>query len=252
MTIDVIRAARARSRRRLLIAVLIPVGIAALIYPAGLWANARLDGDPAPPAGTATATPAPVRPTSTVDGSLLPATVSWTRLAGVDLPTSPAAGPSQVDGGLARGFAHTRTGAVVAALHLLVRTTAQVGPAVFDPTITAQVVGPDQAAMRAYVTADYQQTATAAGITFGQPLGDLRARLTAVRIDAYTDAACDLSVLTATTDTAGTTRYAATTVHMRWTRTDWALEAPPGGRWDSQVHLIEADQTSGYLPLPGR
>ena len=249
MTIDVIRAARRRTRRRLLIAALIPVGIAALIYPAGLWANTRLAGDPAPPAAT---TPAPPRPTSTVDGSVLPADVSWVRVAGVDLPTSPATGPSQVEGGLARGFAHTRAGAVVAALHLLVRTTAQVGPALFDPTITAQVVGPDAAAMRAYVAADYQQTATAAGITFGQPLGDLRARFTAVRVDAYTDAACDLVVLTATTDSTGAARYAATTVHMRWTGTDWALIAPPDGRWDSQVHLTEAAQTGGYLPLPGR
>jgi hypothetical protein len=250
MTIDVISAARARTRRRLLIAVLIPVGIAALIYPAGLWANTRLDADPAPPAATATAAPTPIA--STVDSSVLPTGVTWVRVAGVDLPVSPVTGPTQVDAGLARGFAHARAGAVVAALHLLVRTTAQVGPAVFDPTITAQVVGPDQAAMRAQVAADYAQAATAAGIGYGQPLGDLRARFAAVSIDAYADAACDLTVLTTTADATGTARYAATTVHMRWTGTDWALEAPPGGRWDSQVHLVDPAQTSGYLPLPGR
>ena len=48
---------------------------------------------------------------------------------------SAATGPRQTVGGLARGFAHTQAGAVVAAVHLLVRTTAQVGPAVFDPTL---------------------------------------------------------------------------------------------------------------------
>ena len=126
--------------------MLIPVGVAALVYPAGLWADARLDGDPTPPAATGTA--AAVRPTSTVDSRLLPAEVSWTRLAGVDLPMSPDTGPTQTEGGLARGFAHTPAGAVVAALHLLVRTTPQVGPAVFDPTMTDQVVGCDAAAMR--------------------------------------------------------------------------------------------------------
>jgi hypothetical protein len=246
MTIDVIRAARRRTRRRLLIAAMIPLGIAALIYPAGLWADARIDGDPTP-----TSSPAPAPMASTVDNSVS-AGVSWVRVAGVDLPISPRSGPRQVVGGLARGFAHTQEGAVIAALHLLVRTTAQVGPAVFDPTITAQVVGPDQAAMRTYVAADYLQQATAAGITFGQPLRDLRAQFAAVRIDAYTGAACDLAVLTTIPDGAGTLRYAATTVHMRWTGADWALLAPPDGRWDSQVHLVDPAEAAGFTPLAGR
>ena len=108
---------------------------------------------------------------------MLPADVRWVRVAGVDLPVSAATGPTQAVGGLARGFAHTPAGAVVAALHLLVRTSPQVGPAVFDPTITAQVVGPDAGGDARQVTADYQQAAAAAGIAYGQPLGDLPATL---------------------------------------------------------------------------
>ena len=46
MTLDVIAAARRRTRRRLTVAVLIGVGVlAALVYPAGLYTSAFQDLD---------------------------------------------------------------------------------------------------------------------------------------------------------------------------------------------------------------
>src|SRR4051794_9259746 len=140
MTLDVIVAARRRTRRRLTLMALIGMGVlAALVYPAGLYVNAHLDDDAPRP----TDRPNPATPSNpTADRApVLPAGVSFARVAGIDLPVSAATGPTETLGGLARGFAHTRSGAVVAALHLLVRTTPQVGPVVFEPTLLDQVVG---------------------------------------------------------------------------------------------------------------
>src|SRR5689334_20533061 len=143
MTIDVIAAARRRTRRLVIAALVGVVLLAACVYPAGLYVNAHLeDGQPAPPV-------AAVDPSAGLGfaDALLPADVTWTRLAGVALPFSPQTGPVRTVGALAGGFAQSRAGAVVAALHLLVRTAPQVGPAVFEPAIAEQVTGEHAAAM---------------------------------------------------------------------------------------------------------
>ncbi len=247
MTIDVIDAARRRSRRAVRVGLMVAVALAVLVYPAALYVNSRLD-DPAPVGAPATVdVPWPAE--SAPIAGLLPADVAWVRIAGVDLPVSASAGPRETVGGLARGFGHTRAGSVLAALHLLVRTAPQVGPAIFDSTLANQVVGEHAARMRAYVAVSYEQAATAAGVPYGQPLGDLPAEVAGVRVVAYTDDAAQLSVLTSAIDAAGSTRYAATTVHMRWTGSDWALVAPAGGRWDAAVRLADPTDVSGFTPL---
>jgi hypothetical protein len=251
MTLDVIAAARRRTRRRLTVAVLIAVGVlAALVYPAGLYVNSHLDDQALPSTSSPNrSTPSSPEPTG---GPVLPAGVSFVRVAGVDLPVSAATGPTETVGGLARGFAHTRNGAVVAALHLIVRTTPQVGPVVFEPTLLDQVVGNQADAMRAHVRALYAQAAADTGVVYGQPLRDLSATVAGVRIDAYTDELATLSVLTRAVDATGATRYAATTVRVSYTDGDWRLVAPRDGRWDSDVVLLRPDQVSGYPPLAGR
>src|SRR5688572_13392450 len=113
MTHDVINAARRRTRRRVGAVTLAGLAVAGLVYPAGLYVNAHLD--PRDPAAAPSVGPWPA---VTVGVGLLPPDVVWVPVAGVDLPTSPATGPAHSRGGLARGFAHARAGAVVAALHL--------------------------------------------------------------------------------------------------------------------------------------
>ena len=248
MTLDVIVAARRRTRRRLTAAVLIGVGVlAACVYPAGLYVNTRLD-DAVSSSATASV-PAPLTSPAPASGWVLPADVGWVRVAGVDLPVSAATGPAETVGGLARGFARAPAGAVVAALHLLVRTTPQVGPAVFDPTLEAQVVGAHAAQMRRAVTADYTEAAARTGVAYGQPLGDLSATVAGVRVDAYTDGQASLSVLTSAVDATGVTRFAATPVSLVWVGGDWRLVAPPDGRWDAQVRIVAPSLAGGYPPL---
>ena len=251
MTLDVITAARRRTRRRLA-AVLAGAGVLAavlvvVVYPAARYAHTDR---PVPPPSTSDS----LRPAASVSagGAVLPADVTWTRLAGVDLPGSTATGPTELLGGLARGFTHSPGGAVAAALHLLVRTTAQVGPVVFEPTLADQVVGPHADAMRHAVADTYTETAARTGVTYGQPLGDLPAALAGVRVDAYGDDRATMSVLTSALDATGVTRHAATTVTVSWVRGDWRLLAPPDGRWDSQVLLVDPDRVGDYPPLRAR
>jgi hypothetical protein len=172
-------------------------------------------------------------------------------VAGVALPVSATAGPLRREHGLAAGFAHTPAGAVLATVHLLVNTTPQVGSAVFEPTLRDQVVGPDAPAMRAAVEADYQ---TLGGDpTSGGPVGALPAALAGVRVTAFTDTAARIDLLTVAVDATGTARFAATPVDLSWSGTDWALVAPPDGRWDSLVQPVTATQAAAYPPLsPGR
>jgi hypothetical protein len=252
MTLDVIVAARRRTRRQLAVTVLVGAGIvAAAVYPAGLWVNSHLDDQAVAVAPATVAAPWPAG-TAAPGTPVLDADVTWTRLAGVDLPASADTGPHEVVGGLARGFAHTRQGAVVAAVHLLVRTTPQVGPAVFGPTLAEQVVGEHTTAMRQLVADIYTQAVTTTGVLYGQPLGDLHATVAGIRIDTYTDDQATLGVLTSAPDAGGVTRYAATTVTLTWTSGDWRMVAPPQGRWDSQVRIIDRAQTGGYPPLRAR
>ena len=251
MTIDVIVAARRRTRRRLTTTVLIGVGVlAVLVYPAGLYVNAHLDDGAIPSTPGPHASPPPA--TAPDDRGVLPADVSFVRVGGVDLPVSAATGPAVTGGGLARGFAHTRAGAVVAAVHLLVRTTPQVGPVVFGPTLADQVVGQYADAMRSHVATAYAQAAADAGITYGQPLGELPATVAGVRVDAYTDTHTTLSVLTSALDATGVTRYAATTVELSYTGGDWRLVAPRDGQWETAVVVLDPDQISGYPSLRDR
>src|SRR5690606_21402650 len=223
-----------RTRRLVVLVVFVLVGltgVVALVFRVGPSAiPAPVPDESAAAASSASVPPAGQAPAA---GDLLPPVgVTWTRLAGVDLPVSAAPGPAQISGDLARGFAPSPAGAVVAALHLLVRTTAQVGPAVFEPTIDEQVTGEHATAMR-YVVGDlYRAGAARAGVTYGQPLGDLPADLVGIRLDAYTDTRAEVSVLAAAPDATGVAHYAATPVTVVWADGDWRLLAPPGGAWD--------------------
>ena len=245
MTIDLIDAARARTRRLLLIITGAVLLLGPSISFAIAYAVAVDDSGPALPVPL-TASPGPW---IIVPGEVrLPADTTWTRVAGVLLPAAPSTGPALVEQGLASGFMPTAQGAVVAALHLLVRTTPQVGPDIFEPTIQAQVVGEAQALHRAVID-DYTAGAAALGVTYGQPLGDLPATLVGVRVEEAQAERVQVAVLTAALDSTGTRRYAATTVTMLWSDDDWRLLAPPAGSWDAVVRLVDPTSVADYPPL---
>ena len=174
----------------------------------------------------------------------------WSGYHGVELPSSPAAGPRDTSGGLASGFADTPLGALLAALNIAVRANAQWGPGIYGPTIRDQVTGPDAAALLAGCQADYAQASQAAHITGGAPLGNAYVSEEAFRWVAYTPADATVDLVSAGPGSQGVTVRAATRVEVVWSGGDWRVVAPPGGDWGNAAARLSS--LSGYTVFPGQ
>ncbi|MFK3984491.1 hypothetical protein ACI2K4_29470 [Micromonospora sp. NPDC050397] len=181
-----------------------------------------------------------------------PNDLTWITVAGLDLPVSATAGPRDLSNGRARGFAHTPPGAVLATLHLLVRTSPQVGSRVWEPTLREQVVGPDVAAYVDAVAQNYAVAREQLQIPYGDPLAPIYASIAGVRIDSYHPQAASLRLLIEAPDGEGGVARAATMVQVSWSGTDWQLIAPPRGDWSTVRALVGPAVVRGYTPLPGR
>ncbi len=196
----------------------------------------------------------PSAPASAPVGSLLPqvslAGLRWSAYHGVDLPSSPTAGPRDTSGGLASGFAGTPLGALLAAVNIAVRANAQWGPSVFGRTIRDQVTGPDAAALLASCQSDYAQASQAAHITGGQPLGNAYVTEEAFRWVAWTPTDATVDLVSAGPGSQGVTVRAATRVEVVWSGGDWRVVAPPGGDWGNAAARLSS--LSGYTVFPGQ
>ena len=198
-----------------------------------------------PPAG-ATVAPAP----SSVAGSVVPDELSWVTVAGARVPVSGTAGPRDSGGGRARGFAHTPLGAVLAAVHISVRLSPQVGPAVFEPTLREQVVGADAAALGRHLDEDYQAARAQLGLPYGAPAGRLYSTTTGYRVDLPGPDAATVWLLIEGPGHDGGSVLVAVVTQVRWTGTDWALRAPSRGDWSTDAAVV-TDPT-GYTRFPNR
>ena len=202
--------------------------------------------------GPARRSPAPAAPGTS--GPQLPRTglagLRWSGYHGIQLPSSPAAGPHHTANGLAWGFADTPLGALLAALNIAVRANAQWGPDVFVPTIRDQVTGPDAAALLASCQADYGQASQAARITGGQPLGNAHVTEEAFRWVAYTPSDATVDLVSAGLGSQGVTVRASTRVEVVWQGGDWRVVAPPGGDWGNAA--AELSSLNGYTIFPGQ
>jgi hypothetical protein len=174
----------------------------------------------------------------------------WTGYHGVELPSSPAAGPRDTSGGLASGFADTPLGALLAALNIAVRANAQWGPGIYGPTIRDQVTGPDAAALLAGCQADYAEASQAAHITDGAPLGNAYVSEEAFRWVAYTSGDATVDLVSAGPGSQGVTVRATTRVEVVWYGGDWRVVAPPGGDWGNAAARLSS--LSGYTVFPGQ
>ena len=173
----------------------------------------------------------------------------WADFHGIALPTSAQDGPRDTRGGLASGFTDTPSGALLAAVNIAVRTAAQWGPAIYAPTITRQVTGPDQAALLHNQAAAYEQLQASAHVRQGQPIGRGYAVEAAYRFAAYTAADATVNVVTAGPGSDGATVLAATRIEVIWHRGDWRVAAPPGGDWANSATAISS--LTGYTAFPG-
>ncbi|GAA1026160.1 hypothetical protein GCM10009557_02860 [Virgisporangium ochraceum] len=175
-----------------------------------------------------------------------PTDLTWERVAGIDLPASKEHGPRNRNLGRSAAFAQSPPGAVLAALHLIVRTSYQAGPAVWEPTLRDQVVGPDAVAYAEEVRADHR-----AALRRGDKADRIYAAIAGIRLDSYRPEAASMRVLIEAPTGTGTARAAAL-VQVAWSDNDWRLVAPPHGDWSTVRTPVPADAVSDYIPLPAR
>ncbi len=170
--------------------------------------------------------------------------LSWTDFHGIELPVSAHDGPRYVRDGLAWGFADTPGGALVAAVNIGVRTAALWGPAIYEPTLRHQVVGPDQAALLAADASDYTALRAAGHVRPGQPAGRGYAAEAGFRFVAYTPAEATVDIVTEGPGAGGAAVLVATRIEVIWQRGDWRVVAPPGGNWANSA--TPASSLTGY------
>jgi hypothetical protein len=174
--------------------------------------------------------------------------VSWIDFHGIQLPVSADAGPRHRHNGLARGFADTPLGAVLAAVNIGVRAAAQWGPRIYRPTITHQVTGSGAQALLAADNSDYAALRAAARVAPGQPAGRGDAVEAAYRLAPYTPTAATADIVTEGPASNGTTAIAVTRIQVVWRRGDWRVVAPPGGTWASSE--TTASSLRDYTAFP--
>ncbi|GAB7043999.1 MULTISPECIES: hypothetical protein [Catenuloplanes] len=172
--------------------------------------------------------------------------LAWMSVAGGRLPVSRSAGPRDTSAGLARGFAFSELGAVVAAAHVTLRLSPQVGPLVFEPTVRDQVVGDDAGALARNLAEEYDQARARLGVAYGTPAGQLYAVARGYRVSiSGLDAEVRLLI-------EGPGTWQPTLIELRvqtrWDDGDWRVVAPPDGLWGNNARV--AGDTSEFLWLP--
>ena len=232
---------------------LLPAAVAAVVILGGLaFAASRHPGA----SGVSTAEPSPAATASAGSQGqhqvpqVSLAGLRWYDFYGVELPISAAAGPRDVSGGLAVGFAHNPLGALLAAVNIGVRANAQWGPRIFTPVIRGQVTGPDAPALLADCQAAYDQASQSEGVTRGQSLGNVDVAEEAFRWITYTPEAAIIDLVSASPGSQGTTVRATVQMEVIWAGEDWKVVAPPGGDWGNSA--AELSSLSGYTIFPGQ
>ncbi len=182
-----------------------------------------------------TAAPNPPAPSTQ---PAIPADLTWEPIAGVELPVSRTHGPRITGDGLAKGFSDSELGAALAAVHILVRTGSNVGPDIYEPTITQQVTGSNAAAMKVLTDQQYQQLRVAAGVEDGGPLPGGNAEVLGYRIAAFTDDTATVAVIMTAPDIAG--QVLTFDVTLQRAAEDWQVVAPPRGDWGAVATTLSA------------
>ena len=184
------------------------------------------------------------RKSATARGSGL----NWIDFHGIELPVSAQCGPHHSSGGLAWGFSDTTLGAVLAAVNIVVRTAAQWGTAIYQPTIRNQVTGPGASALLKTDASEYAALRSAARVRPGQPVGRGYAVEVAYRVAAYAQGTAKVDIVTEGPGNSGATVMVVTRIEMAWLHGDWRVVAPADGDWASSAG--SASSLTGYTTFP--
>jgi hypothetical protein len=245
---------RVRRRRRLFLLCAVVVALAAIASAldhthARSGHRSHTPGRDASMAARAAAAKSAERRVAPTSAGILAGTgLDWADFHGIQLPESTAVGPRHSRGGLAWGFVDTQEGALLAAVNIAVRTAAQWGPGIYQPTIRHQVIGPDAAALLKADASGYASLRAAAHVHLGQPAGRGYAVEAGFRFVAYTLADATVDIVTEGPGGGGTTVRTATRVEVVWLRGDWRVVAPPGGDWANSATAVSS--LIGYTTFP--
>lgn len=228
--------AEQRSRSRQLLAV--AAGIAILVLAAIAFGGVLSQrGSETPGAAPPTSSLAARGPTQTPAPD-----VTWAPVAGVDLPISRQHGPRSIDDDLASGFSDSELGAALAAAHVLIRSGPTVGPNIYGPTITEQVVGANAAALKLLVDEQYEQLRGSAGAADGESVaGD--AEVVGYRVAAYDPPAgtAQIEVYLSSSDLQARSQMLRFDVQLQRGDDDWQVVAPPRGDWAAATTVLSAE-----------
>lgn len=216
-------ADRQRSQRLLVMAAAVTVALVAVLA----VLIVVLLRDPA----TQAAAPRQPTPSASKAATFEP-DISWASVSGVDLPVSRIHGPRTLTKVTAAGFSDSEIGAAIAAVHIVSRSSAAAGPAVFEPTITQQVTGVNAAAMKLLAAQQYEQLRAAQGVAAGEPItGD--ADVLGYRIDAYAprEFTARVQVFLGSPDLSARGQLLRLDIQLQRAAGDWRVVAPPRGDW---------------------
>lgn len=193
------------------------------------------NADGTPPASPAPADPAPQSPDQALPTAIpttAPQGVRWELVRSLPVPVSDTAGPTQLTGTTAAGFAHTPEGALIAAAQISTRASYSLGREHWEPTLEHQFVpSPDRDQMLATLrTTD----------TSPSDPGSL-SQIAGFSYQSYTSDTAVIG-LVLRVPSAGTPRYHVLSTTLLWRDGDWRMQAPPGGAWAS-VNRVTNDLT---------
>ena len=209
------------------------------------------DVAPTEPAATSAAT---ARPSAGEPSSDSPAPdISWQQIAGVAVPFSRLHGPRTTTNGAASGYSRSALGAAIAAVQVLIRTSASAGPAVFDPVLATQVTGTNVAALRLATRDEYQRLRARAGLPDGAPVPTTDAatvRGFVVRAVDLTGGTGTVDVLLAARPLDAQRRVVAFRIDLLWENGDWRVVAPANGDWGTAATPL-GDLPAGLVEYGG-
>ncbi|MGC4808647.1 hypothetical protein [Micromonospora sp. DT233] len=204
-----------------LMLIVVITGIIVAVSPPG--SDDDTDTTGAPPAGTTPAERSPEQSLPTAVPTTAPTGVRWELVGSLPVPVSSTAGPKQVTGGTAAGYAHTPEGALIAAAQLSTRAGFSSGRESWEPTISQQFEpGPDRDRLL--------DVLRNAGYTQAEP-GSL-SQIAGFSYQSYTPDTAVIG-LTFRAPSVGTPRYHVLSLTLHWRDGDWRMVAPPGGMWTS-------------------
>ncbi|MFD9850526.1 hypothetical protein [Streptomyces parvus] len=168
---------------------------------------------------------------------------------GTQVPVSPRYGPKTVDAATASGYTHDSGGAIVAAVQLGVRVSAQAGPDTYAPTVERQVTG-DTTTLLAQLDADHQEARESSGLPESEPLRIYTQVIGYAPLSSpATGPETTVRLLIRGPGGDGGTVMGEIPLTLQWdtASADWKMVAPASGEWTFQA----VSTTAGYRLLPG-